>query len=165
MSRVVDEGYINNYFTQQEKIIARLKEVAQIMCDNSDEYEWGPYQIEWEEESIEMSIYYVTLKLSSPEPYEDWDNEECYNIPYGYLTASYVDIEDDVRSKTQASNKQDREQEVRTLRAKALFLGYDLVDTHNGCIAHTGSDPEDIEMQGCDQCKGLGGILKVGGSL
>ena len=36
------------------------------------------------------------------------------------------------------------------------------VDTHNGCIAHTGSHPEDIEMEGCDQCKGLGGVLKVG---
>ena len=36
------------------------------------------------------------------------------------------------------------------------------VDTHNGCIAHGASSPEDIEMQGCDQCDGLGGRLKVG---
>ena len=129
MSRVVDEGYINNYFKQQEKIIARLKEIAQIMYDNSDDHGWGPSQIEWSEESIEMSTYYVTLKLASPEPYEDWDNEEVYNIPYRYLTASYGDIEDDVRSKEEVSNKQDREQEVCTLRTKALLLGYDIVET------------------------------------
>ena len=129
MSRVVDEGYINNYFKQQEKIIARLKEIAQIMYDNSDDHEWGPSQIEWSEESIEISTYYVTLKLTSLEPYEDWDNEECYNIPYEYLTASYGDIEDDVKSKAVASTNRKREQEVRTLRANALFLGYDLVET------------------------------------
>ena len=35
------------------------------------------------------------------------------------------------------------------------------VDTHNGCIAHSASDPEDIEMEGCYQCNGLGGTLKI----
>ena len=35
------------------------------------------------------------------------------------------------------------------------------VDTHNGCIAHGASNTEDIEMQGCDQCNGLGGMLKI----
>ena len=132
MSRVVDEGYINNYFKQQEKIIARLKEIAQIMYDNSDDYDWGPSQIEWSEESIEMSTYYVTLKLMSPEPYEDWDNEECYNIPYEYLTASSSNIERDVKSKSESSTQLEKEMEVHALRTKALLLGYDIVERGGG---------------------------------
>ena len=127
MTRLVDEGYINNYFKQQGKIINRLKEIAQIMYENSDDHEWGPYQIEWSEESIEMSTYYVVLKLSSPEPYEDWDNEEEYNIPYRYLTASDCDIAVDVSAKSEALFDREAELQVNELRTTARLLGYDIV--------------------------------------
>ena len=39
-------------------------------------------------------------------------------------------------------------------RSFITCMGSVAVDTHNGCIAHTGSHPEDIEIQGCDQCSG-----------
>lgn len=123
----VDKDYVDNYFMQQEKVLARLKEIAQLMYEEGD-YNYGPYNVGWRDELIEQWDHSsVILKLSCPEPYEDWDNEEEYVIPLWYLDASDSEIRADVRGKKNEVDDRDLRDAIERLKREAKQLGFSLV--------------------------------------
>ena len=120
----VNKSYVREYFEQHDKVLARLKEIAQIMYENSEGHDLGPYQTDWDEEHMVHCGWGVRLDMRTTDPYESWEYEECYKIPYVYLDASDEDIAADVSAGEAVTLKHDKEKRLKAFKEEAEALGY-----------------------------------------